>query len=184
MRTSENHLCSGCPTLPGNYIVQWLSSYIFLDRLYNVDVYCWIDWLHSPYFPFRPYILPHIFSYSTLASHMMLLTTVDDVYHRPSRGWKAFLPCCCNKKTIDSDMSGYYFTVPQVGRSSAVMIFMVVVFPAPLWPSSPNTSPPSTAKLSRASPAFLALLVEPFLFWLKQPSPSPVPRTLYSLRRF
>ncbi|PSN57120.1 hypothetical protein C0J52_01312 [Blattella germanica] len=36
-------------------------------------------------------------------------------------------------------------TLPLVAASSAIMIFMVVVLPAPLCPSKPNTSPASTA---------------------------------------
>lgn len=37
-------------------------------------------------------------------------------------------------------------TLPLVGASSAIIIFIAVVFPAPVWPNRPKTSPASMAK--------------------------------------
>ena len=42
-------------------------------------------------------------------------------------------------------------TVPPVGRTRVVIIPMVVVLPAPLGPSRPNTSPRPTVKLIPAT---------------------------------
>ena len=38
--------------------------------------------------------------------------------------------------------------VPEVGLSSVVRIFMVVLLPAPLGPRKPKTSPASTSKVT------------------------------------
>lgn len=73
-------------------------------------------------------------------------------------------------------------TLPLVGASSAVMIFIVVVFPAPLWPSRPNTSPASTANDRDLTATFIfssgssASLKQQEQYWLPLAS-----RFLYSL---
>lgn len=72
-------------------------------------------------------------------------------------------------------------TRPLVAPSSAIIIFIVVVFPAPLCPRSPNTSPASTAsdKLLTAT-----LLVTGSSSRLQQQSQILISVLVYSLWRF
>lgn len=73
-------------------------------------------------------------------------------------------------------------TLPLVGASSAVMIFMVVVFPAPLCPKSPNTSPGSTASDRDFTAIFVVLSLSSS--GLQQHSHSFISLFTYSLCKF